>query len=87
MKFENIKRQIYARTAELAGLAQGDIGPSTTLEGIGLDSSDAVILALEVEELIGTEVDVGVFLRFVTLGEALDELGQTHVPIRSHSCV
>ena len=74
MGFEEIKVRLYARTAELAGLALADIGPLTTLEGIGLDSSDAVLLALEVEELVGTEVDVGVFLRFSTIGEALEEL-------------
>ena len=68
-------RHIFsARTAELAGLTPEEIGAETTLEGVGLDSSDAVILALEVEELTGQEIDVGIFLRFSTLGEAVDEL-------------
>ena len=74
MNHEEIAARIYSRTAELAGLSACDVGPRTTLEGIGLDSSDAVILALELEELLGTEVDVGVFLRFTTLGDALDEI-------------
>jgi acyl carrier protein len=72
-----IRRRIYERTAELAALPQAEINEATTLEGIGLDSSDAVVLALEVEELTGQEVDVGVFLRFATLGEAVDDLIRT----------
>lgn len=74
-----IRSRIFARTAELAGLSAEEIGQDTTLEGVGLDSSDAVILALEVEELVGYEIDVGIFLRFATLGEALDELRQVLV--------
>ena len=74
MKIEELQALIFARTAELADVGSGEIGPDTTLERVGLDSSDAVILAMEVEQLIGGEVDVGIFLRFETLGEALQEL-------------
>jgi acyl carrier protein len=74
MDANTIRERVYARTAELAGLSAQDISAQTTLDSAGLDSSDAVILALEVEELTGTEIDVGIFLRFSTLGEAVDEL-------------
>jgi acyl carrier protein len=74
MDANTIRERVYARTAELAGLSAEDINAQTTLDGAGLDSSDAVILALEVEELTGIEIDVGIFLRFSTLGEAVEEL-------------
>ena len=63
-------------TAELAGCPADTIGAQTTLEDVGLDSSDAVILVMEVEEMAGREIDVGIFLRFATLGEAVDELAR-----------
>jgi acyl carrier protein len=78
MNLADVAARVYLRTAELAGLPANGIGPQTTLEGIGLDSSDAVILALDVEELVGAPVDVGVFLRFSTLGEAVEELRRVH---------
>ena len=74
MDANTIRERVYARTAELAGLSAEDINAQTTLDSAGLDSSDAVILALEVEELTGIEIDVGIFLRFSTLGEAVEEL-------------
>jgi acyl carrier protein len=74
MDIDTLQSRIFLRTAELAGVPPDEITPQTTLESVGLDSSDAVILALEVEELTGTEVEVGVFLRFDTLGEAVAEL-------------
>lgn len=70
----DLRARIYAKTAELSGLTVDKIGPETTLEAIGLESPDAVILAMEVEELTGQEVDVGVFLRYLTLGETVDEI-------------
>ncbi len=74
MDENNIRDRIYARTAELADVPPKNITADTTLERVGLDSSDAVVLALEVEEMTGREIDVGIFLRFSTLGEAVDEL-------------
>jgi hypothetical protein len=71
-----LKARIYARTAELAGVPPGLVTSETTLESAGLDSSDAVILALEAEEYLEREVDVGIFLRFATLGEAVEELAR-----------
>jgi acyl carrier protein len=76
MDFDVMRERIRQRIAQLAGLEANEITAETTLEAVGLDSSDAVILALEVEELTGQEVDVGIFLRFSTLGEALEELVQ-----------
>lgn len=77
MNFYELRTRVFARTAELAGCPVEQIGAETTLEEVGLDSSDAVILAMEVEELAGREIDVGIFLRFANLGEAMDELART----------
>jgi acyl carrier protein len=77
MNIQDLRARVFARTAELAGCPVDQMGAQTTLEDVGLDSSDAVILALEVEELTGREIDVGIFLRFATLGEAVDELART----------
>ena len=74
MDIGNLQARVFARTAELAGLSPDEISAETTLESVGLGSSDAVILALEVEELFGTEIEVGIFLRFASLGEAVEEL-------------
>ena len=85
MDATTIRERVYARTAELAGLSVEDISAQTTLDGAGLDSSDAVILALEVEELTGMEIDVGIFLRFSTLGEAVEELVRILTPATAPS--
>lgn len=74
MSAEDLQRLVFAKTAVVAGLEPEEIGPDTTLESAGLDSSEAVIVAMEIEEVIGIELDPGVFLRFANLGEVADEL-------------
>ena len=65
---------IYQSVAGLAGVEPGSITEETNLEGLGLDSSDAVVLAMEIEELTGVEIEVGVFLRCATVAEAATEI-------------
>jgi acyl carrier protein len=65
---------ILRRVAELAGDRHAEIRDDASLESLGLDSSDAVILAMEVEEQTGREIDVGTFLRFETLREAIEDI-------------
>jgi acyl carrier protein len=72
----DIKAKILERAAELAGLDASEIKGDSTLEGIGLDSSDAVILAMDIEEATGHEIDVGIFLRVETLSEAAEEIAR-----------
>ena len=55
-------------------MAPASITEETNLESLGLDSSDAVVLAMEVEELTGLEVEVGLFLRCATVAEAATEI-------------
>ncbi|MEX0853311.1 MAG: acyl carrier protein [Bauldia sp.] len=71
---EEIRAKILQRAADLAGVDVAEINGESTLESLGLDSSDAVILAMEVEEETGREIDVGIFLRFEKLREAADEI-------------
>jgi acyl carrier protein len=71
---EEFRSHLYARVAALADMPIEQVGPDTTLESAGLDSSDAVVLAMEMEEFLGKEIDVGIFLRFKTLAEATQEL-------------
>jgi acyl carrier protein len=68
--------RVWQKTAELAGLAPGDLDPACTLESLGLDSSDAVVLAMELEEMTGRSIDVGIFLRFETIAEAAAEVAR-----------
>ena len=69
-----LKQSILAKVAEMAGIDLGELKAESTLESLGLDSSDAVILAMEVEQITGREVDVGVFLRCATIDDAANEL-------------
>jgi acyl carrier protein len=68
--------RVWQKTAELAGLAPKDLDPACTLESLGLDSSDAVVLAMELEDVTGRSIDVGIFLRFETIEEAAMEVAR-----------
>ncbi len=68
--------QIRSKVAEVADIDVGEIGDDTTLEALGLDSADAVIIAMEVEDLTSREIDVGVFLRCATIVEAAAEIAR-----------
>jgi acyl carrier protein len=76
MNHSAVRDRIIARTAELADIAPDEITDETSLESLGLDSADAVILAMEAEEFTGQEVDVGIFLRFATVREAAEEISR-----------
>ena len=71
---QDIRAKIVQAAADLAGIDPAEINGESTLESLGLDSSDAVILAMEVEQATGREIDVGVFLRFEKLDEATQEI-------------
>jgi acyl carrier protein len=65
---------VFARVAALAGVEPSSITEETNLEALGLDSSDAVVLAMEVEEVTGLEIEVELFLRCATVAEAAAEV-------------
>lgn len=70
-EFEDL---MIRRAAELAGIAAEDMDPAANLDAIGIDSTSAVVLAASAEEILGREVDVGLFLRLPTIALAADEL-------------
>lgn len=70
----DIRQRIIEKVAELAGMDTSEVGAEATLDSLGLDSADAVVLAMEVEEAAGREIDVGVFLRHPTIEEATAEI-------------
>ena len=80
-----LRRRVWEKAAELTGLDVKDLDPQSSLESLGLSSSDAVILAMEVEEAVGREVDVGVFLRFETISEAVEAIVRTSDAEGDHS--
>jgi acyl carrier protein len=70
----NIGELIFQKVADLSGRERSEINATTTLESLGLDSADAVVLAMEVEQMVGREVEVGLFLRAPTIGDAIAEV-------------
>lgn len=70
----DIRATILQRAADLAGVDVAEVSGESSLEALGLDSADAVILAMEIEEATGREIDVGIFLRFEKLDEAAAEI-------------
>lgn len=71
------------KIADLAGQPADAIDLTATLEALGVDSADAVILAAEAEDFLGREIDADLFLRCPTIKEALDELTRLTEPPRT----
>lgn len=71
-----LREKIVRKIADAAGVEPADIGDTSTLDSLGLDSSDAAILALEIEFETGQEIDVATFLRAETIGEAVTEISR-----------
>lgn len=69
-----IRQRIFEKVAQLAGVDASEVGAEATLDSLGLDSADAVVLAMEVEEVAGREIDVGIFLRHPTIDQATTEI-------------
>ena len=74
MDSAKVREMVFHSVAGLAGVAPASITDETNLESLGLDSSDAVVLAMEVQELTGLEIEVGLFLRCATVAEAATEI-------------
>jgi acyl carrier protein len=76
MEFADVRTLVLHKTAELAGIAPEVITEETNLDTLGLDSADAVVLAMEVEQATGREIEVGVFLRCETVAETANEIAR-----------
>lgn len=76
MDVNEIRKMVLEKTATLAGVKPEEIKNDTNLDSLGLDSADAVVLAMEIEQATGQEIEVGLFLRCETIAEAADEIGK-----------
>jgi acyl carrier protein len=76
MEFADVRTLVLRKTAELAGIAPEAITEETNLDTLGLDSADAVVLAMEIEQATGREIEVGVFLRCETVAETANEIAR-----------
>ena len=65
---------IVGRLSEYTGIPAVEIDATRTFEAIGLQSPDAVVLAAELEQLLGKEMEVDLFLRCSTVGQVLEEI-------------
>lgn len=73
---KTIHEIVIDKAADLAGIKPEEITAETNLEALGLDSADAVVLAMEVEQVTGREIDVGLFLRCETVADAAKEIAE-----------
>jgi acyl carrier protein len=71
-----VRAIVLDKVASLGGVTADQVNDETTLESLGLDSADAVVLAMEIEQLTGAEIEVGIFLRCATVAEAAGEIGR-----------
>lgn len=72
-----LRERVFEQIAAFADVARDTLADDTTLDSLGLDSSDAVVLAMSVQELVAPrELDPAIFLRCATIGEAADEVAQ-----------
>ncbi|MEP0322291.1 acyl carrier protein [Bauldia litoralis] len=76
MEPEKIRKLVIEKTANLAGIKPDEITAESNLEALGLDSADAVVLAMEIEQETGREIEVGLFLRCETVAEAAEEIAR-----------
>jgi len=76
MEAVDVRTLVLRKTADLAGISPEAITDETNLDSLGLDSADAVVLAMEVEQATGREIEVGVFLRCDTIAETAAEIAR-----------
>ena len=76
MEIADVRTLVLKKTADLAGIQPEEITDATNLDSLGLDSADAVVLAMEVEQATGREIEVGVFLRCETIAETAAEIAR-----------
>ena len=71
---ENARLWACAYLAHLLDRPAAEIDLFRPLSEYGLDSVDAVVMAGEMEDHFGVEIDPATFLREATLGELISEL-------------
>ncbi len=76
MEAADVRTLVLRKTADLAGITSEQITDETNLDSLGLDSADAVVLAMEIEQATGREIEVGVFLRCETIADTAAEIAR-----------
>ena len=69
-----VREMVFNSVAGLAGVSPGSISDETNLESAWARLLRCRVLAMEVEELTGLEIEVGLFLRCATVAEAAAEI-------------
>jgi len=69
-----LRQRLVQQAVAMSGMPREEFDEKASLDTLGLDSSDAVILAMQIEEILDEEVEVGIFLRVETIGDAIDEI-------------
>ena len=72
--FDELARFACTRIAEYIDVKPEQIDVDGDLAALGLDSSDAVVLAAELEEWLSLEIEPELFLRYSELRPALEEI-------------
>jgi acyl carrier protein len=74
--FDELATFVRQRIAEYIGSTPDSIDIDGDVAALGLDSSDAVVLAAELEEWLDLEIEPELFLRHTELRPALQEIDQ-----------
>jgi acyl carrier protein len=74
--FDELVSFVRQRIAEYIGATPDSIDIDGDVAALGLDSSDAVVLAAELEEWLDLEIEPELFLRYTELRPALQEIDQ-----------
>lgn len=75
MNEQQLRDWIRGHLAQRVGVAGEEIAFDRTLGDYGLDSVDAVLMAGELEEAFGIEIDPAAFIQFDTFEQMIAALG------------
>ncbi len=67
MRDSDVRAWVVAYLARVLGLPQTNIDLDCTLDAYGLDLVEAVLMAGELEDALGAEIDPAAFLQYPTL--------------------
>lgn len=78
--FDEIADFVRKRVAEYLGSSPESVDIDGDIMALGLDSSDAVVLAADLEEWLDLEIEPELFLRHNELRPALQEIVDVFAP-------
>ena len=74
MAESKVRAWVRAHLARYARMEPGDVSFDRALADFGMDSVDAVLMAGELEEATGVEIDPATFLQYDTIGQMVAAL-------------